>query len=99
MPGYIGSYCMDGFAMALHTVWNTKSFKQCAIMNADMGGDCDTIGSIAGQMAGAIYGVDQDMLKLYSEMKDFKQKRFEAFLLGYKLVNRKGQSITKQIPT
>lgn len=41
-------------------------------MNADMGGDCDTVGSIAGQMAGAIYGVNEDMLKLYSEMKDFK---------------------------
>lgn len=41
-------------------------------MNADMGGDCDTVGSIAGQMAGAIYGVNKDMLKLYSEMKDFK---------------------------
>ena len=72
MPGYIGSYCMDGLAMALHTVWHTNSFKECAVMNADMGGDCDTVGSIAGQMAGAIYGVDKDMLRLYSEMKDFK---------------------------
>ena len=26
-PGYIGSYCMDALAMALHTVWHTKSFK------------------------------------------------------------------------
>lgn len=33
-----------------------------------MGGDCDTVGAIAGQMAGAIYGVDDNMLKLYSEM-------------------------------
>jgi len=28
-------------------------------MNANMGGDCDTVGSIAGQMAGAIYGVTE----------------------------------------
>lgn len=57
---------MDALAMALHTVWKTKSFKECAIINADMGGDCDTVGAIAGQIAGAMYGVDADMLKMYS---------------------------------
>lgn len=58
MPGYIGSYCMDGFAMALHTVMFTNSFLEVVTWNADMGGDCDTVGSIAGQIAGALYGVD-----------------------------------------
>jgi ADP-ribosylglycohydrolase len=33
-----------------------------------MGGDCDTVGSIAGQIGGAIYGIDEEMLILYSEM-------------------------------
>jgi ADP-ribosyl-[dinitrogen reductase] hydrolase len=50
---------MDALAMALHTVWFTDTFKQIAIMNADLGGDCDTVGSIAGQIAGAMYGVDE----------------------------------------
>lgn len=59
---------MDALAMALHTVWHTNSFKQVAMMNANMGGDCDTVGAIAGQIAGAMYGIDNDMLKLYSEM-------------------------------
>ncbi len=67
-PGYIGSYCMDALSMALHTVMFTKSFAEVVIKNADMGGDCDTVGSIAGQIAGALYGVDEGMLKLYSEM-------------------------------
>jgi ADP-ribosylglycohydrolase len=31
-----------------------------------MGGDCDTVGAIAGQIAGAMYGIDIDMLTLYS---------------------------------
>lgn len=57
---------MDALAMALHTVWFSNSFKEVAVMNADMGGDCDTVGSIAGQIAGAIYGMDEGMLKLYS---------------------------------
>lgn len=53
-----------------------------------MGGDCDTVGSIAGQIAGAMYGIDRDMLKLYSQMDDFLYGRYEVFLVAYKLVNR-----------
>jgi len=58
MPGYIGSYCMDALAMALHTVIYSDSFAEVVIKNADMGGDCDTVASIAGQIAGALYGMD-----------------------------------------
>ena len=71
--------------MALHTVWRTKSFKEVAVMNADMGGDCDTVGAIAGQIAGAMYGIDEEMLTLYSEMVDFKSSCYELFLHGVKL--------------
>jgi len=35
-------------------------------MNANMGGDCDSVGAIAGQIAGAIYGIDNEMIRLYS---------------------------------
>jgi ADP-ribosylglycohydrolase len=80
---------MDALAMALHTVMYSESFSEVVIKNADMGGDCDTVGSIAGQIAGAMYGVDAGMLRLYSEMEDFGEGRFEVFLKGYKLVNRK----------
>ena len=72
-PGYIGSYCMDALSMALHTVWFSKSWKEVAIINADLGGDCDTVGSIAGQIAGAMYGVTEEMLELYSEMPDYRE--------------------------
>jgi ADP-ribosyl-[dinitrogen reductase] hydrolase len=80
---------MDALSMALHTVWNTKSFKECAILNANYGGDCDTVGAIAGQICGAIYGVDDGMLRLYSEMLDWTEGRFEVFLVGYKLAAKK----------
>lgn len=53
---YVGSYCMDGLAMALHCVYFTNSFKECALKVTKMGGDCDTVGAIAGQIAGTIYG-------------------------------------------
>ena len=88
MPGYVGSYCMDALSMALHTVWHHKSFKEIALMNANIGGDCDTVGAVAGQIAGAIYGIDDEMLKLYSQMEDCQSGRFEVFLKGYKLFNR-----------
>ena len=58
-PGYVGSYCMDALAMALHTIWITSSFKEVAILNANLGGDCDTVGAIAGQIAGAMYAIDR----------------------------------------
>ena len=68
MPGYIGSYCMDALSMALHVVLFSDSFTEVVLKNADMGGDCDTVASIAGQIAGALYGMDEGMLGLYSEM-------------------------------
>ena len=79
---------MDALSMALHTVWNTESFKEMALMNANMGGDCDTVGAIAGQIAGAVYGIDEEMLKLYSQMVDFNKERYEVFLKAYKLVTK-----------
>jgi ADP-ribosyl-[dinitrogen reductase] hydrolase len=80
---------MDALAMALHTVMFSSSFAEVVIKNADMGGDCDTVGSIAGQIAGALYGVDEGMLRLYSEMEDYTNECYDVFLKGYKLINRK----------
>lgn len=31
MPGYVGSYAMDGLAMALHCVYTTETFKQALV--------------------------------------------------------------------
>eukprot|EP01083_Nonionella_stella_P293691 998859_1 len=54
--GYFGSYCMDGIAMGLYSVYNSNSFGD-AIENAvNLLGDADSTGSIAGQIAGAFYG-------------------------------------------
>jgi ADP-ribosylglycohydrolase len=56
-PGYIGSYAMDGLAMALHCVYSTSSFEEAVLKAATRGGDADTVAAITGQLAGAIYGV------------------------------------------
>jgi ADP-ribosylglycohydrolase len=81
---------MDGLCMALHIAYHTSSFKEAALWAVNMGGDCDTVGAIAGQITGAMYGIDKEMLRLYSEMPDAKTERYHLFLKGYKLVNKKG---------
>ena len=57
-PGYIGSYCMDGLAMALHVLYKTNSFESAIIKVVNLRGDADSVGSIVGQIAGAYYGID-----------------------------------------
>jgi ADP-ribosylglycohydrolase len=56
IPGYFGSFCMDGLAMALWSVYNTTSFDQAVVKCVNLLGDADSTGSIAGQIAGAFYG-------------------------------------------
>jgi len=54
--GYLGSYCMDGLSMALWGLHHSRSFSECILDVVNLLGDADTIGAIAGQMAGAFYG-------------------------------------------
>ena len=54
---YAGSYCMDGLAMALHAVASTDCFDRAVEKAVNFLGDADTVGAIAGQIAGAFYGI------------------------------------------
>lgn len=65
-PGYVGSYCMDAMSMALHIIYHTASFYEAVLWAVNMGGDCDSVGSVVGQIAGAMYGIDYEMMRLYS---------------------------------
>lgn len=56
-PGYIGSFSLDGLAMALHCVYHTPSFAAAVLKAVNLCGDADTVGSITAQIAGALYGV------------------------------------------
>ena len=57
-PGYIGSYCMDCIAMALHILYTTHSFKEAILKAANLRGDADSLSAVVGQIAGAFYGID-----------------------------------------
>ena len=57
-PGYIGSYAMDGMAMALHVIYYTSNFRDAIIKVVNLRGDSDSVGAVVGQIAGAYYGVE-----------------------------------------
>jgi ADP-ribosyl-[dinitrogen reductase] hydrolase len=67
LPGYIGSYCMDALAMALHIVYNSKDCKDAIFRAVSLGGDADTVACIVGQIAGSIWGLEDNVVKLYQE--------------------------------
>lgn len=54
---YFGSYSMDGLAMALHSVYHTKSFTAAVARCVNFLGDADSTGAVCGQIAGAFYGL------------------------------------------
>eukprot|EP00927_Polykrikos_kofoidii_P002328 TRINITY_DN10900_c0_g1_i1.p1 TRINITY_DN10900_c0_g1~~TRINITY_DN10900_c0_g1_i1.p1 ORF type:complete len:558 (+),score=94.72 TRINITY_DN10900_c0_g1_i1:58-1731(+) len=56
-PCYFGSYCMDGLAMALWAVWHATDFESCLRRAVNLLGDADTVAAIAGQIAGALFGL------------------------------------------
>lgn len=64
--GYFGSYSLDGLAMAIWAVYHSKSFNEAIEKSINLLGDADSHGSIAGQIAGALYGyttIHQQFLK------------------------------------
>ena len=54
--GYFGSFSLDGLALALHAVYHARAFDDALEAAVNHLGDADSTGSIAGQLAGALYG-------------------------------------------
>eukprot|EP01084_Bolivina_argentea_P046328 85314_1 len=66
---YFGSYCVDGLAMALHSLYYTNSIGTAIQMAVNMLGDADSTGSVVGQMAGAFYGFNHTLANNKSNEK------------------------------
>lgn len=49
-------YVIDTLEAALWSVGTTSSFEKALILAVNLGQDADTVGAVAGQLAGAIYG-------------------------------------------
>lgn len=73
LPGYFGSYCMDGLAVAMHAVYHGTSFGDAIERCVNGLGDADSTAAIAGQIAGAIYGyrgIDRHLLEVLRRWDD-----------------------------
>lgn len=58
-PAIIASgYCVKTLEAALWAFYKNESFKSCLIQAVNLCNDADTVGAVAGQIAGAYYGYD-----------------------------------------
>ena len=56
-PGHTSGYIVDTVQTVFDGFFNTGSFEECLVRVVNRGGDADTTGALAGQLAGALYGV------------------------------------------
>jgi len=90
-PGYFGSYAMDAMALALHTLYRTKTFEEAILRVVNMRGDSDSVGAVLGQMAGAWYGIESIPRKWIEVLNEWDHGEFA--LRGYMLSRiRSGKS-------
>lgn len=87
---YFGSYCMDGLALSLHYAYNSKNAKEAILRAVNAGGDSDTIAAITGQIVGAIYGLESEVLELYHEGIE-KWDDLAIFIAAYKLFHHRNK--------
>lgn len=65
--GYYGSYCMDAMALSLHLAYHSSSAQEAIMRAVNAGGDSDTVAAITGQIVGAIYGLEEEIVQMYKE--------------------------------
>jgi len=51
-------YVVSTLEAAMWSVWKTDNFKDALLLAVNLGDDADTVGAVAGQIAGAIYGLE-----------------------------------------
>ena len=51
-------YVVDSLESALYCFSNTSSFEECVLKSVNLGFDSDSVGALAGQLAGSFYGVE-----------------------------------------
>jgi ADP-ribosyl-[dinitrogen reductase] hydrolase len=52
-------YVVSTLEAAMWAVWKTDNFKDALLLAVNLGDDADTVGAVAGQIAGSVYGLDQ----------------------------------------
>jgi ADP-ribosyl-[dinitrogen reductase] hydrolase len=77
-------YVIESLESALWCFMNSNSFEECVLMAANIGNDADTTAAIAGQIAGAFYGIENipshwvDKLAMKDEILEIASKLSNA---------------------
>ena len=53
-----GGYVVDTFQASLWCLMTTRSYADCVLKAVNLGSDTDTVGAVAGSLAGILYGVE-----------------------------------------
>lgn len=56
-PGRSTGFIVDTVQTVLDSFYSTDNFEDCVVRAVNRGGDADTTGALAGQLAGALYGI------------------------------------------
>ena len=78
-------YVVDSLEAAIWCVLNTKSYEECVLKAVNLGEDTDTVGAIAGGLAGALYGYDAIPEKWINTLikKEMIEKMCEDFTKAF----------------
>ena len=77
-------FVVDTLEAAVWCLMNTNSYKSCVLKAVNLGYDTDTVGAIAGGLAGIYYGVDTipaEWIQVIARRKYIKQlcDQFESY--------------------
>jgi ADP-ribosyl-[dinitrogen reductase] hydrolase len=70
-------YTVDTLSCALWCVATTTTFEQAVVKAVNLGGDADTVGAVAGGLAGIIYGYEGIPARWIGKFGDWQNKRLE----------------------
>jgi len=66
----VSGYSTDTLCAALYCFFNTESFEECVLAAVNLGGDADSVGAVAGQIAGAYYGLSDIPQRFIDGLQD-----------------------------
>ena len=66
----VSGFSTDTLCAAMHCFFNTDTFEQCVLTAVNLGGDTDSVGAVAGQIAGAYYGLSRIPQRFIDGLQD-----------------------------
>ena len=80
-----GGYVVHTLEAAIFSLLYSQSYEDCVLKAINLGDDTDTVGAVAGGLAGALYGYDLipqkwlDVLKRKDYIEDMSNRATEAW--------------------